>query len=581
MLDCGYRYLTIKQRQYHKALADINEKQHVYLKEYLTSEGNFTIALEFGYDVHTNLPLAHIINKPQQLEDVLLPHVNNGDYLCYVEQLEADWNPNDISNLYKTVDCQIQITLDNSIKSLENGHIDQIELEGEFVAYWKAERATYALSDLNALNGKVVYLTRNISTDGSDYLESIFFGLQDKDIQEKWLSQRSLKEFESQKLNIFILKVRPTRLSGVHWPPKDARALVKWLSLIDHNAKAHLIKYFVEYPYKHHLIVLEVDKQDTFGVILELNQKAVQFTTYANSRKTGKGGRKLDLGRASSVLTGKDAFNTFQRISFVKADKDTILSRNRSRPEIGDLRTKKIALIGCGTIGGYVAELLIRAGAGMGTKRLDLYDHDTYGPHNFSRHTLSSCNFGEHKAQALKNRLEDSTHLVTNIEAYKFGFPLLKPYLSLYDIVIDATGRAPVSKRLAHLVRQIDGTKNKPIIIHGFNDGNGIASKVFIDSLDGCYNCLCGDIAFYKNGVDRRFENLLGINEKKVSCGSTYTPYDAAVSVMTAALIQEAILSTLEQKRDWNYKEHIFMGGRTKKPTWIRKQVFCDICNGR
>ena len=270
MLDCEYRYLTIRQRRNHKELADIDKKQHVYLKEYSTSEGNFTIALEFGYDAHTNLPWAHIINKPQQLEDVLLPHINNGDYLCYVEQLEADWNPNDISNLYKTVDRQIQITLENSIKSLKNGHVDQIELEGEFVAYWKAERATYVLSDLNALNGEVAYLTRNISTDRSDGLEYILFGMQDKDIQEKWLSQRDLKEFDSQQLNVFILKVRPTRLSGVHWPPKTAQALFTWLSLVDHNAKTHLIKYFVEHPYKHHLIVLEIDKQDTFGVIFEL-----------------------------------------------------------------------------------------------------------------------------------------------------------------------------------------------------------------------------------------------------------------------------------------------------------------------
>jgi molybdopterin/thiamine biosynthesis adenylyltransferase len=406
------------------------------------------------------------------------------------------------------------------------------------------------------------------------------FGVQDKNTKEKWLSQRSLKEFDSQKLNIFTLKVRPIRLSGVNWPPKDAQALFKWLSFVDHNAKAHLITYFVEHPYKHHLIILEVDKQDTFGVIFELNQTAIQFTTYANSRKKGKGGRKLKLGQASSALTGKYAFNKFQRISFIKADKDSILSRNRSRPEIGDLRTKKIALIGCGTIGGYVAELLIRAGAGMGTHSLDLYDHDKYGPHNFSRHTLSSSDFGKYKSEALKNRLQDSTHLVASIEAYNFGFPLLKKYLSLYDIVIDATGRAPISKRLAYLVRQIDDTK-KPIIIHGFNDGNGIASKVFIDSLDGCYNCLCGDVAFYKNGVDRRFEDLLGINQKKVSCGNTYTPYDAAVSVMTAALIQEAVLSTLEHERDWNYKEYIFMGSRTKKPTWIRKQIFCNICNDR
>lgn len=580
MLDCGYKHLAVKQRQKYKALADVNEKLHVYLKKYSTSEGIFIIALEFGYDAYTYLPWAHIISKPEHLEDVLLPHINNGGYLCYVEELEADWNPNDISSLYRTVDRQIQITLDNSIKSLNSGQVEQVELEGEFIAYWKPERATYALSDFEELNGNIAYLTRNESINGSDRIESILYGIQDKDSQEQWLSQRALKEYDSQKLNTFILKIRPTRLSGVHWPPKDAQHLFKWLSIVDHNAKAHLIKYFVEHPYKHHLILLEVDKQDTFGVILELNQAAVQFTTYANSKKKGKGGRKIDLGRAGSVLTGKYAFNKFQRISFVKSDKNTILSRNRSRPEIGDLRTKKIALIGCGTIGGYVAELLIRAGAGMGTKSLDLYDPDKYGPQNFSRHTLSSHNFGRYKSDALKKTLEDSIHLVTNIEAYRIGFPLLKPYLMLYDIIIDATGRAPVSKRLAHLVRQINGSK-KPIIIHGFNDGNGIASKVFIDSLDGCYNCLCGNTAFYNNGVDRRFMSLLGINQKKVSCGNTYTPYDAAVSVMTAALIQEAVLSTLEQKRDWNYKEHIFMGSRTKKPTWIRKQAFCDICNVR
>lgn len=581
MLKCGYQHLAVKYRQKYEVLAGIDEKTVVYVKKYSTCKGIFTIALEFGYDVYTLLPQAHIINKPECLNDVLLPHVSNGNYLCYVEQFEADWNPNDISNLYKTVDYQIQLTLDNSIKSLENGYVDQTELEGEFVAYWKAERTVYTLSDLSTLNRDVAYLTQSISMDGYHRLESVLLSMQDKDIQEKWLSQRNLKELDSQRFNVFILKVRPTRLSGVHWPPKDAKALFTWLSLVDHNAKAHLIKYFVEYPNKHHLIVLKVDKQDSFGVIFELNQTAVQFTTYFNSRKKGKIGRKFNLERASSVLTGKYAFNKFQRISFVKADKNSILSRNRSRPEVGDLRTKKIALIGCGTIGGYVAELLIRAGAGMGTKSLDLYDHDKYGPHNFSRHTLSSCDFNEYKSEALKNKLDNSTHLLTNIKAYKFGFPFLKPYLSLYDIVIDATGRAPVSKRLAYLVRQIDDGIKKPMIIHGFNDGNGIASKVFIDSLDACYNCLCGDIAFYKNGIDRRFENLLVINQKKVSCGNTYTPYDAAVSVMTAALIQDAVLSTLEHKRDWNYKEYIFMGGRTKKPTWIRKQNFCDICNAR
>jgi hypothetical protein len=91
-----YQHLAIKQRQKYEALADVDDKSLVYLKEYSTSKGIFTIALELGYDAYTILPQAHIISKPEQLDDVLLPHVNNADYLCYVEQLEADWDPNDI-----------------------------------------------------------------------------------------------------------------------------------------------------------------------------------------------------------------------------------------------------------------------------------------------------------------------------------------------------------------------------------------------------------------------------------------------------------------------------------------------------
>ncbi len=68
---------------------------------------------------------------------------------------------------------------------------------------------------------------------------------------------------------------------------------------------------------------------------------------------------------------------------------------------------------------------------------------------------------------------------------------------------------------------------------------------------------------------------------KKVSCGNTYTPYDAAVSITTAALIQEAALSTLEETNTWNYKEHIFEGGRTRKPSLIKPKSYCDICNAK
>lgn len=580
MLSCGFNYLANRQRRSFSFFNIIPPTCSIYVKDYETSEGIFKVALVFGDDPYTTLPRAQVLERPERIKHVLLPHINSSGYLCYVEEKEADWNPNNLNALYRAVDEQVQSTLSTAISSLQNGQIDQAEFEGEFVSYWKPEHIVYVLTDYKSLHNHNAYLTNNKYANGSNELELTIHGEHDEDIYRKWLSKRELSQKSSQKLNSFVLKVRPTRLSGLQWPPQDAVQLFQWLSQVDHNAKAKLVRYFVENPSKQHLIFLDIDKQDTFGVVLDLNLKAVQFNSYANHKKSGKSGRKLNFNRASSVLMGKHAFLKFRRISFDKADKETILTRNRSKPEIGDLSLKRIALIGCGTVGGYAAELLIRAGAGMGKKIFDLYDADEFGPENFSRHTLSSRDFGRNKAVAMKERLDNSTHLKTNIQGHARKFEFLLNKLTAYDIIIDATGRAPISKRLAYLLRQLGGVK-KPVIIHAFNDGNGVASKVFIDSFDGCYNCLCGDERFYKNGNDKRFEKLNGIPEKKVSCGNTYTPYDAAVSVVTAALIQEAVLSILEHKRDWNYKEHIFMGSRSKRTTWISKQAFCDICNGR
>lgn len=581
MLRNGYEYIESRHLKTYKHFSALTKSKQFYVKDFETTEGVFKIALIFTYDPYTSLPLAYILDKPAHLEDVLLPHVNHGWFLCYVQALEADWNPNNLVALYKTVDNQIQFTLNNSIKSINDVQVEKVELEGEFSAYWKPESYVYALSSFWDLHDRFSTLTLNKTLHEPKTKESVLYHSKTENEHQKWLTQRKLIEIETQKLYTYVIKVRPNRLSGVNWPPKNSRELFKWLSTVDHNAKALLTKYFVQKQFKHYLILFEIEKQDTLGIVLELNKQAVQLSTYANTKKTGKkGGRVVQTSKISEVLSGKYAFNKFQRISFTKADQNTILSRNQSRPDIGDLSSKRIAVIGCGTIGGFVSELLIRSGAGIAGGRLDLWDFDEYGPHNFGRHTLNSSDFGKNKALALQDRLITSTHLKTNIHGYDSQFILKEKFLSVYDMIIDATGRGPIAKRLAYLLRKIDSVK-KPILIHGFNDGYGRASKVFIDYSGGCINCLLSNPSFYRNGEDIRFEPFAKLKETKVSCGSTYTPYDAAVSMTTAALIKEATLSTLEPTRIWNYKEHIFEGGRTLKPKLVHSESNCGICNDR
>ncbi|MCC4821433.1 hypothetical protein LMH81_33450, partial [Vibrio lentus] len=122
--------------------------------------------------------------------------------------------------------------------------------------------------------------------------------------------------------------------------------------------------------------------------------------------------------------------------------------------------------------------------------------------------------------------------------------------ISSYDIIIDATGRPPVSKRLAFVTRQLKADK-RPVLIHAFNDGNGRASKVFIDGGNSCYGCLTIDKSVHQELRDIRFDKVALESDRRVSCGNTYTIYDAAVSHITAAIAQEATLNTLEAVVPW------------------------------
>ncbi|MFW8211356.1 hypothetical protein ACOIDF_30700, partial [Klebsiella pneumoniae] len=89
---------------------------------------------------------------------------------------------------------------------------------------------------------------------------------------------------------------------------------------------------------------------------------------------------------------------------------------------------------------------------------------------NFGRHVLATTDIGRNKAEALVFTLNSSTHLAKNIKAFTSRFAINAEQLKRYDIVIDATGRPPVSARLASVVRTLKLTE-RPVLIHGFNDG--------------------------------------------------------------------------------------------------------------
>ncbi|EPN8566524.1 ThiF family adenylyltransferase, partial [Enterobacter hormaechei] len=392
-------------------------------------------------------------------------------------------------------------------------------------------------------------------------------------ILKKWLNQRYLRQesLKNYSINTHYISVNPNRLAGMKWPPTSFRELLDWLENADHNARDRVVHYITTEGKKRYIFLFDIFNQDIFAIYIELNTNAVDFRRHKRSAKKS-------TSKLATLLAGKNVCASYKRLGVVRADMATLLSRNAQRRSKECLSDKRIALVGCGTIGGYIAELLLRNGAGCGKGLLHLFDDDIYRPSNFGRHILPSHDFGWSKALSLATKLQDSVHLQTRVEGFYKQFPISIDVMKKYDIIIDATGRPPVSKRIAAIVRQIP-CEQRPIIIHAFNDGNGRASKVLIDDGRSCYGCMVTNPAKYHNGIDSRFYNLDISSEKNKSCGSTYTSYDAAVSNITASLAQQAVLSTLEPDLKWTYNEHMLEGGRSLKPQFLPHQPNCPICN--
>ncbi|WP_105471806.1 E2/UBC family protein [Escherichia coli] len=577
MLSCGYSFTYARNLPEKAILYSQNCQQGYYTKEYTTVAGDVKIALIIRADPFIELPIAYILELPEQFKDRLMPHISLEGFLCYVEQMEADWDSNNLEDTYREVDAQIQRTLVNSVSAAMEGSNDKKELEGEFTAYWRPSESLFVLSNANRSTRLKTFISQLVRPNGSSQVEYITVEESSPEnsgkvistwLKLRYLPKNSLKEYH---ISTHYISVNPSRVAGMKWPPASFRDLLSWLGKADHNAKNKVVEYIKKEGKKRYVFLFDVLKQDTFGIYVEFDLKSIDLKRYKHSAKNS-------TAKLSTVLGGKSVCSMYQRLGVVRADIETLLSRNTRREGSAKLSEKRIALVGCGTIGGYLAELLLRNGAGCGKGHLHLYDDDLYKPSNFGRHTLSAHDFGRYKSLSLARKLKDSVHLPTQIIGFEKQFSIRADLMQKYDIIIDATGRPPVSKRMASIVRTI-ALEKRPKIIHAFNDGNGRASKVFIDDGRSCYGCMVSNPEKYRNGIDSRFCHIDISREKNKNCGSTYTPYDAAVSNITASLTQMAVLSTLDPELKWTYSEHMLEGGRSLKSQFLPRQPNCPICN--
>jgi molybdopterin/thiamine biosynthesis adenylyltransferase len=128
--------------------------------------------------------------------------------------------------------------------------------------------------------------------------------------------------------------------------------------------------------------------------------------------------------------------------------------------EVTLVRTKRVCIIGCGGLGGYILEMLARAGI----MHITVVDGDVFSKSNLNRQLLcTEENIGEYKADHAVRRIEKINSEV-HIRAHNvyLGEENAEEILRNHDVAIDALDNVPSRLLLEKYAEKL----NMPLV-HG------------------------------------------------------------------------------------------------------------------
>ena len=232
----------------------------------------------------------------------------------------------------------------------------------------------------------------------------------------------------------------------------------------------------------------------------------------------------------------------------IRADPNWIHGRGCD-PQSSKLRTKKVAIVGCGSLGGAVAVHLAQAGVG----NLVLIDHDGVSWPNVGRHVLGSPAVGYLKADALASKVKnDFPHIgvipcSTGIEVIVDSYAHL---LESVDLVVSVAANWCADSRVDKW--QQDSAHSVPVL-YGWLEGHACVGHAVL---------IGGPPDSIRFGFDRTGKPNFRVTERvparqEPGCGGMFQPYGpvelAMVNGVIAGLALEALLeeATMPCHRIW------------------------------
>ena len=459
-----------------------------------------------------------------------IPHLLNSDMsLCYFEPGAVVLDRYDPGGT--VLQCLAQA--DKVLRDAIRGRLDD-DFADEFLAYWGPSPVLVDLPDGFEGNATVDFRTGDKRGETQMVLTN----------GASWLTKRRPSKRGSVTAHGLACRVVKTdrRLSidpDGQWPPdtlSDFNAWLRWAipSLVGSVEQA------LQGSGDHAQWMAITAANGVFlaRISLPLEFRKPEFT------KNRRGHLAKILGRIAGRVP-------VERFTGYRADVRYIFGRNMSGMK--NLSGKRIMVVGCGTIGGFLAHQLAQAGAGADGGALTLVDRDTLGTGNLGRHLLGAPYLGRNKAEGVASFLNDQLPMLT-VKAEPAD--MLKSDLALQrcDLIIDATGEEAVS--IAINDRIVAARPGAPAALFVWLIGNGAAAQCLLvaGSEGACFKCLKPVLA----GEPRYRTLKKGIEteaERNLACGDArYVPFPVSRSVAAASLACEASIDWVNDVPEPNFR---------------------------
>lgn len=218
---------------------------------------------------------------------------------------------------------------------------------------------------------------------------------------------------------------------------------------------------------------------------------------------------------------------------------DYLIERSGGQINIAD---KQVVIIGCGSVGSRIAELLIMSGI----KKLTLIDSDNFSSDNLFRHILDSCYIGQKKVESLAEQLKSRFPYIS-IATRSEKVTKLTDFLTNHDVIIDATGNPTLGRELNISCCNMNG-EHIPLLLTVWTEPLGLGGHAVLSDgrTNGCLHCLFHrDNSAQLSSIFNFVEENQVVSRNLTGCGGAFTPFSALDAVKTAEMATRMAIDTL------------------------------------